>query len=204
MKNMMRTPPLLLLLVTASALALSACGGSGDGSAGGAGSNEDKAFDGALKFAKCMRDHGIDMPDPQRGNGGGIMLGRLKSSGASGPEKGAGPKDPKFQAAQKDCGKFLQGGGGKAPSPAEQAKQRDAFVAYARCMRGKGITMPDPKVSANGIQMRLGPGANPDSPKFKAADAACHPILSAVEPKGAKPGRGPSNSTSKGPAGVAQ
>jgi hypothetical protein len=52
-------------------------------------------------------------------------------------------------------------------------------------MRGKGINMPDPKVSGNGIQMALGRGTDPESPRFKAADQACHAILAAVEPKGA-------------------
>jgi hypothetical protein len=62
---MTRSP--LLLAAAAAVLALGACGGSnpGDGGAKGAG-GRDKAFEGALKFSKCMREHGIDMPDPQR------------------------------------------------------------------------------------------------------------------------------------------
>ena len=68
---MTRSP--LILAAVAATLALGACGGSDDGSgAGSATTAQDKAFDGALKFAKCMRDHGIDMPDP-RGRGGGIL-----------------------------------------------------------------------------------------------------------------------------------
>jgi hypothetical protein len=194
---MTRRTPLPLLLAVTSALALTACGSS-DNDNNSSASREDKAFDGALKFAQCMREHGVDMPDPQRAAGGGIML----KSGKRGPRKGEkgastdrGPTgDPKFQTAQKACGKYLQRGGGKAPSPAEQAKQRDAFVNYARCMRSKGINMPDPKVSGNGIQMALGPGNDPESPRFKAADQKCHAILAAVEPKGAA---GPSTSVAR-------
>jgi hypothetical protein len=197
MGSMTRRTPFPLLLAVTSALALAACGSS-DNDNNNSGSREDKAFDGALKFAQCMREHGVDMPDPQRGSGGGIML----KSGKRGPQKGErgastdrGPMgDPKFQTAQKACGKYLQRGGGKAPSPAEQARQRDAFVSYARCMRSKGINMPDPKVSGNGIQMALGPGNDPESPRFKAADQRCHPILAAVEPKGAA---GPSTSVAR-------
>jgi hypothetical protein len=193
MGAMTRPASLLLLPVAAAAvLTLAACGANGN--ADPSASHEDKAFDGALKYARCMRDHGVDMPDPQRDAGGGILL----KSGRRGPQKGEkgttggplndhGPQgDPKFQAAQKACDKYLQEGGGPAMSPAEQAKTRDAFVAYARCMRGKAINMPDPEVTAHGIRMGLGPGNDPNSTRFKAADTACHPILAGVEPKGAK------------------
>jgi hypothetical protein len=201
MGGMTRPTPFLLLLAVCSALALAACGSSENDNAS-AGSKEDKAFEGALKFAQCMREHGVDMPDPQRGNGGGILL----KSGKRGPKKGekgttGGPStdggpgaDPKFRTAEQACRKYLQRGGGKAPSPAEQARQRDAFVNYARCMRGKGINMPDPKFSGNGIQMALGPGNDPESPRFKAADQKCHPLLAAVEPKGAA---GPSSAVAR-------
>jgi hypothetical protein len=205
MGSMTRRTPLLLLFAMTAALALSACGsGGGDDPAKKARAEEDKAYEGALKFSKCMREHGVDMPDPQRGANGGIML-KSGKPGAGAGEKGnsGGPGDPKFKAGEKACGKYLTRGGGKAPSPAEQAKQRDAFVGYSRCMRSKGINMPDPKFSGNGIQMTLGRGVNPDSPKFKAADTACHPLLAAVEPKGMKPGGGPSDSKSAAPAGSA-
>ncbi|HEY3185981.1 MAG TPA: hypothetical protein VGJ70_00810, partial [Solirubrobacteraceae bacterium] len=92
---MTRSP--LLVAAVAGALAIGACGGGGGGS-GGAKSQQDKAFAGALKFAKCMRDHGIDMPDPQRTAGGGIkqtMNGKPGSKAA-------------MQAAQNACKKYQQ------------------------------------------------------------------------------------------------
>jgi hypothetical protein len=48
----------------------------------------------ALKFAKCMREHGVDMPDPKFGDGS-----VQQSLGAS------DPNDPRFKAAQKVCAK---------------------------------------------------------------------------------------------------
>jgi hypothetical protein len=58
-----------------------------------------------LKFSKCMRDHGIDFPDPKfEGGGVSIALG----------ENGSAPIDPtsdEFQAAQEACGSELPGGG---------------------------------------------------------------------------------------------
>ena len=162
---------LTLAAIAGAALALGACG-SGKDDDNSPRDRQDKAFDGALKFAKCMREHGIDMPDPTRSGGGGI----LQKMGGPGKRDG-GPNDPKMKAADKACAKYRELGGGQAPDPAALAKQRDAFVAYARCMRGKGINMPDPKVSGNGVQMSIGKGIRPDSAIFKAADKACHTLL---------------------------
>jgi hypothetical protein len=179
---------LTLAAIAGAALALGACGdGKDDNSPRDA---RDKAFDGALKFARCMRDHGIAMPDPTR-SGGGIV----QKIGGPGRKDG-GPDSPKMKAADTACAKYRELGGGQAPDPAQMAKQRDAFVAYARCMRGKGIEMPDPKVSGNGIQMSLGRGIRPDSATFKAADEACHALLGQA-PKGAA-GGGPDGATAFG------
>lgn len=63
------------------------------GGNGGSGSNNS-----ALKFAKCMRSHGVtDFPDPQPG-GGLIMSGKIQSN-------------PHFNAAMQACRPLLSGGG---------------------------------------------------------------------------------------------
>jgi hypothetical protein len=49
----------------------------------------------ALKHARCMREHGIDMPDPTFGEGGRVEQ-RLGG--------GIDPNDPAFQEAQRECG----------------------------------------------------------------------------------------------------
>jgi hypothetical protein len=53
--------------------------------------------DAALEFAQCMRDHGIDFPDPEfsEGPGGG---GQMLFGG-----EGIDPNDSDFQAAQAEC-----------------------------------------------------------------------------------------------------
>jgi hypothetical protein len=48
----------------------------------------------ALAFAKCMREHGLDFPDPTFSSGGRVSQ-RLKGD----------PNSPRFRAAQKDCAK---------------------------------------------------------------------------------------------------
>jgi hypothetical protein len=189
MSAMTRSP--LILGAVVGALALGACGSSNDdgGGASGRGSG-DKAFDGALKYAKCMRDHGIDVPDPQRVGSGGI-----KQTMKVGP----GINTAKVQAAQKECEKYMQIGGGRAPSAAERAKVQNAMLAYAKCMRAHGVDMPDPKFSGagGGATFQFGgpgkggtTGPNPESPAFKEADQACHGKLADLEKGG--PGGGPS------------
>jgi hypothetical protein len=191
----------LILAVVAAALALGACGGNNGTGAASAG-EEDKAFEGALKFSKCMRDHGVDFPDPKRVGKGGISIG---GPGGVGSGKRIKVGDPKMKAAEAACRKYMNfGGGGPQMSPAEQARLQDAFFAYARCMRSKGVDMPDPKVSSQGVQMRVeagpsgngapkGPGA--ESPAFKAADTSCHHFLAQVEKKAG--GAGPSMQSSR-------
>jgi hypothetical protein len=62
---------------------------------------EDRAAlqDGLLNFARCMREHGVDVPDPDfSGNGGAFRIG----------PGNVNPDDPDFQAAQKACRKHLR------------------------------------------------------------------------------------------------
>jgi hypothetical protein len=188
---MTRSP--LMIVGVAAALALGACGSSDD-NGGSASSRQDKAFEGALKFAKCMRDHGIDMPDPQRTGSDGI---KQTINGKPGSRAA-------MEAAQKACQKYMQIGGGKAPSAAEQAKVKDSMLAYAKCMRQNGVDMPDPKFSnGGGATFSLGSGSsggrtsgpNPDSPAFKKADQACHSKLAGLGKGGPIQDGGPSTSS---------
>jgi hypothetical protein len=180
MSAMTRYP--LIVGAVATALTVAACGGAKTDN--NASTKGDAAFDGALKFSRCMRQHGIDFPDPQRMGNGAIRVGG-KVKGPPGARKTPlrnPDEDPKMKAAQAACGKYLKSGGGPPMDAATQAKARDAFVAYARCMRSKGINMPDPKVGSGGIMFRAGPGGvNPDSPVFKAADSSCHHFLAQIE-----------------------
>ena len=185
---MTRTAPITAAVLTAAVLALAACGGNAKDPA----SSEDKAFDGAVAFSRCMRAHGVNLPDPQRVSGGGIKL-----TAHSGGSASVRPDQPRFQAAQKACQKYFKAGGGPPADPAEQAKARDALVAYAGCMRAHGVDMPDPKTGPGGgiLIQSGGPnaknGPRPDSPVFKTADKACHGKLAGL------PGGGPSTQESK-------
>jgi hypothetical protein len=132
-----------------------------------------------LEFAKCMRDHGIDMPDPETAPGGGFTQ-RIE----------VGKDDAeKMQAAQEACDHFLDQAGG--PRGELDPAQLDKLVEFAQCMREHGVDMPDPTADGKGgIFFRSnsgsagsGPdnvtsdGIDPESPEFQAAQEACGSIL---------------------------
>jgi hypothetical protein len=157
-------------LLLALALAVAACdgGNKGDGvaSLGGgsatsttsAGASGDLA-EAAVAFGRCMRQHGIDMPDP-RIDGNNIVqpsLGRQVQ------------ESTKFQAAEQACNRYLPGGGEPTGPPDPQRPQQ--MLAFAGCMRQHGIDMPDPQVS--GDDQQLPTGMRKDDPRLKAAEQAC-------------------------------
>ncbi|CAN5124676.1 hypothetical protein BH18ACT4_BH18ACT4_11860 [soil metagenome] len=120
-------------------------GASGGGSDGDSGENVDFE-DALLDFTECMRDEGIDMPDPHIDDqgGGGVMIG--------GPRVASEASEEEFQAADEKCRHFLEEAeqNMEPPSAEEQAEMRDHALAFAECMRGKGFDMPDPEFGDNG------------------------------------------------------
>jgi hypothetical protein len=167
--------PWLAVLVGALALTLgmAACGGGGksNGVASLGGSDQptattDASASGgydlrqALVFTRCMRQHGYDMPDPQiEGNTVGVQLPNYQ-----------GQRAPKFQAAWQACRRYAPNGG-QPERPSAQARQQ--ALAFARCMRQHGINLPDPQITAEGIDQPPAPGVHRDDPRQKAAEQAC-------------------------------
>jgi len=84
-----------ILIPAVLALALTACGGDPSGGDNAA-DRETKVQDAALDYARCMRENGVDMPDPDM-QGGGI---RMTSP------KGVSPR--KMDTADKACRKYLE------------------------------------------------------------------------------------------------
>jgi hypothetical protein len=135
--------------------------------------------DAALAFARCMREHGVDMPDPQVGSNGEMSF-----------SIGAGPGEldrSKLQEAQEACQDLMPTGLGK-PGDIPQ-EQRDAMLAFAQCMREHGIDMPDPQFESGGMVMIGGPGEDGEGPKFdprsddfQAAEEACGDLLGTMRP----------------------
>jgi hypothetical protein len=140
-----------------------------DSSDGSAAADPGDPQEAALDFAKCMREHGIDMPDPQFDSGGGRGAVTIGVAGD--------PDDTDFQAAQEECGGLLgeMAGSFTPPDPEEQARFEEAMLDYAACMREHGVDFPDPQM--NGGLVRIGEGIDPDDPAFTEADEACRDEL---------------------------
>ncbi|WP_203701645.1 hypothetical protein [Asanoa iriomotensis] len=133
----------------------------------GAPAPEDAA-DRALKFAQCMREHGVDMPDPEI-DGGRISQRINAKPGVD------------VQAAQEACKEFSPSGGPGGGQPDPQMRER--MLAHAQCMRENGVeSFPDPDPNmGGGIKID---GKIASDPDFEAANKACEAELGRP---GAKP-----------------
>jgi hypothetical protein len=98
-------------------------------------SGDASSYDDGLKYAACMRSHGIpDFPDPSAN--GTIQLGA-----------GINPASSLFNSAQAKCQTLLPAGGfpspGTATNPTSSALA--AMLKVAQCMRAHGVSQfPDP------------------------------------------------------------
>jgi hypothetical protein len=168
------------LLVVAGALAVgvSACGSSstttsGTAAAAGTGVSTSSArYQARLQLAKCLRSHGLNVPDPSPnggaagggggGGGGGLGLRTLRSS-------------PNFQSAMQACAKYRSGAFGFGNlSPAQRAQFQQDLVKFAECMRSHGIDIPDPTSGSGGFRIfqQISPSER-NSPAFQSALQAC-------------------------------
>ena len=92
-----------------------------------------------LKFAQCMREHGVDMPDPVDGR---IRITRRKG------------EEAKTEQALKKCGHLMQDAVARPRRPPIDQERRDQMVKFAQCMREHGIDMPDPRPGGR-IRLRI-------------------------------------------------
>lgn len=176
------------VLLAAMALLLAACGGSGEqgvAEASGSGSggtdtaaattaaSEADAEQAQLDFARCMREQGVDFPDPQPDENGDLRF-QPPADGLDDPAA--------FQDAAQECQEYLE-----AVQPdlsrEDQSEFQDAQLEFARCMRDEGVDVPDPQAG------QVGPGALGDidtgDPAVQAALEECQPVI-----QGALPGAG--------------
>jgi hypothetical protein len=134
--------------------------------------------DAMLKFAQCMRDHGVDVPDP---TGGGITV------------NGEGLSQDQMEAAQAACQKWMdmaapEDGGGEL---SEEEKQ--SFLDMAACMRERGYNFPDPTFDGGRVTQEMSQGPDdpdapgPDDPTFQKDQEECS-AAAGLEPPGSAGG----------------
>jgi hypothetical protein len=137
----------------------------------------------AVQFAKCMREHGVDVPDPVINDEGGVMV---QVGGETEGEAGSGPDPEELDAANKECEHFMQEAAGSIDplSEEDQKKMQEEALAFSKCMREHGIDMPDPQFSTDGRGFNVsiggpndavsdGPVIDFNSDEFKEASEAC-------------------------------
>jgi hypothetical protein len=117
-----------------------------------------------MKFAQCMRDNGVNMPDPEVQPGGGVLV-------RPGQGTNINPNDAKFQAAMEKCRSLLPNGGVPPTLSPEELEQQQKFAA---CMREHGVDFPDPDPATGRVRIAASARAiDPDSQTFRDALAAC-------------------------------
>ena len=163
----------LLPTIAVLALVLAACGGKEDSSGLAtlverapvaetvpesedveAAGNEERL----LRFADCMREHGVDFPDPVVEADGSVRFGFRPGTGGAGEAQELG-RDPDLLAAREACEDLLEGlSFGPGSGDFDITESQDTLLEFARCMRANGVDMGDPDLSS------FGPGGDNDGP----------------------------------------
>lgn len=99
--------------------------------------------------------------------------------------RGGEGDDPNFAAAAAKCKDHLAGTsievatGGDAGQVSEE--QLKAMLAYARCMRGHGVDMPDPDPNSGALAPKGANDFDEESDEFQTAHSACRSHLGDAE-----------------------
>ncbi len=146
-----------------------------------------------LEFAQCMRDNGVDFPDPVVEADGTIDFGRRPGGGAGGQDSEglqAIGRDPDLPAARAACSEHIEGlalGPGGQNFDEVRVELMDRLLEFAQCMRDNGVDISDPDPNA------FGPGGGAGRP-FGGLDFDDADVSAAFEICGeqlpARPGRG--------------
>ena len=173
-------------------------------------------------YARCMRDHGVDVQVASAGAGAAVGggsggsgfsisvggAGSLPSgapAGAQAPQQVKGGSDgppANLQAALDACKSLMPAPAADDPNATPDPKLVEQLLAFSKCMREHGIDYPDPKFDGGAVTYSLGgPGSkvDPSSPAFQDAQKACGSNLPGGGPV-MKWGSGPAAST--GPTGT--
>lgn len=189
------------MALPALALVAVACGGSGSSigvaslddsttttvpADAGDGDGDVDIEEAALAFAECLRDEGLDVPDPEFDGEGGLnfSFGQEFRRGAGEDGAGAGPSE-EFQAALEVCGELLEGVGQRFERP-DITEIEDDLLAFAECMRDNGVDMADPDLSggAGGPAGAIFFDFDVSDPAVEAALEACQSELAFGRPGG--------------------
>ncbi len=133
----------------------------------------------ALEFAQCLRDEGVDFPDPVVNADGSVDF----FGGARQTDNGQNLRDdPGFENALNSCGDLLDGAS-FLPDQDDRTEMEDTFLAAAQCLRDNGLDVPDPDFASGpgaGGGGPFGPDFDPDDPATAAAIDACEDVFTSL------------------------
>jgi hypothetical protein len=115
-----------LVATAAAAFVLAGCAATSQGATSGSVDNAGPIEPSAVSYAACLRENGIQVPDPD-------------ASGALAMPEGYDRDDPAVRAAEQACADHLP-----AVSEEERASNDEEMLAMARCMRENGVDIADP------------------------------------------------------------
>ena len=119
--------------------------------------------DAMLKFAQCMRENGVDMPDPTPG--GGIRI------------HGEGMSEEQMEAAHAACQKWMDMAEPEDGGRELTEEEKQSFLDMAACMRERGYDFPDPEFDGGRVTQRVQKGEGdqpgPDDPAFEQDREEC-------------------------------
>ena len=158
------------LVLAALLLVAAGCGGdSNDRDTAARGGN-----DAALEWARCMRTHGADVPDPQTDENGRLVIDGTRQRQNGG--------DRTYERALSQCRDLFERArpkGAREMSAEERNRFLEGALRFVRCLRKQGIDMPDPVAERDQVAIGLPANANPESPRFRRAQQACERLLPA-------------------------
>jgi hypothetical protein len=118
-----------------------------------------------LQWARCMRDNGIDVPDPDHG--------QVTVDG-----KGVSPEQ--LQAAEEACEQWQRMAEPEDGGTPLTAEEKQSFLDHAQCMRDRGWNVSDPTFEGGRVEQQFRRGATtapgdpaPGDPRFEKDLAEC-------------------------------
>jgi len=91
----------------------------------------------ALAFAECMRDEGLDWPDPTTSADGSIdITGGLGAGAVTGPSSD-------FAAAADVCAPLVEGASFLPGAGGIDAETQDLLLDFTQCLRDEGVEVDD-------------------------------------------------------------
>jgi hypothetical protein len=126
--------------------------------------------EGILRFVACLREQGIDVPDPRFGLDGGLVASAAAFAAID-------VMSPRFLDAAEACQHILASLQPRL-DPEELAERNEELLRFAECMRREGVDFPDPD-PIGGLTVAAFRGddggltIDPFSPLFLDASAVC-------------------------------